>query len=533
MTSTTRRDFLKQSSLAVVALGAADGRHLSAPIVGSTTPQTDSGFKDLCLTGLNAARGAGASYADVRVVSLRAQYVSVAETRVSEISDVESVGIAVRVLVDGSWGYAGSSAVTRDECHRLARRAASRARTNARGIGRRVELSPIEAYPDGRWMTPIRTDPFRVPMVEKVELLLQANSEALAVPRVQVATSAMYFVRSESTFASTDGSILEQTVYRACPSMVVAARITDASELKSRASSEIPAMGKGYEHVLDADLVGQARRWGEEAVEVAAARPVAPGRYDLILDAANLSVTVRETVGRPTGFARATGYEGISSGRSFLGAPEDAVGKLRLGPEFMNVIGDRTQRGGLSTVGWDDEGVPADSWAIVEDGVFVDYQTTREQAPLIADLTGSQRSHGCSFAGSWASVQSQHMPNVSLLPGQEDNSLDDLVAATDSGILIRGSGGYSIDQRGHNFRFAGEVAYEVRGGRIGVMLRDVAYQGNTIEFWNLLNMLGGEKSYSLGGVMDRDASLSRPAGVASHGCPAARFQQISVTNTGA
>jgi len=370
-------------------------------------------------------------------------------------------------------------------------------------------------------------------MDEKIDMLLEANREALSVPRVRSVTSAMYFVRSDSTFASTDGSILEQTFHRSYPWMTVGAQLSEGDELRSRTSSDVPAMGKGYEHVLDADLVGQARRWGEEAVEIATARAVEPGRYDVILDPSSLSVAIRETVGLPTGFDRAVGYGEYDADGSFLGAPEEVVGKLRYGPEFMHVIGDRTQRGGLATVGWDDEGVPADSWAIVKDGIFVDYQTTREQAPLVAQLTGTARSHGCSHADSWDVVQSQHMPNVSLLPGEDDYSLEDLVAATERGILIVGSGAFSIDKRAYDFRFDGQLAYEVRNGRLGGMLKNVTLQSNTLEFWNGLDMLGGEKSYSLGGEIARESTGFELAGAASHGCPAARFHQMSVSSAGA
>ncbi len=196
----------------------------------------------------------------------------------------------------------------------------------------------------------------------------------------------------------------------------------------------------------------------------------------------------------------------------------------------MNVQGDRTQRGALATVGWDDEGVPADSWPIVKDGILVDYQTTREQASWIAELTGITRSHGCSFAASWNAVQFQRMPNISLLPGEDDYVLDDLVAATERGILIKGRGSYSIDQQRYNFQFGGQVFYEIRDGKIVRMLRDVAYQGRTPEFWNSLDMLGGPGSYQLGGTFFDGKGQPSQSNAVSHGCPAARFRQVTVIN---
>jgi TldD protein len=458
------------------------------------------------------------------------QSIRVREERVSESSDGESIGVAVRTLVDGAWGYASSNQVTRDECRRLAEQAAMRGRVSSRGLQRRIELASVDGYPAGRWMTPIRSDPFRVPMGEKTELLIAANQEALQVSGVRSVTSALYFERTETTFASTDGSIIEQTLYRTNPSMTVTAFVEDASEAQARSSAEVPPMGKGYEHVIDADLVGRARQWGEEAVEKVTAATVEPGSYDLVLDPSNLSLTIHETIGHPTELDRALGYEANHVGSSFLSPPAEVLGKLRLGPSFMNVVGNRTERGGLATVGWDDEGVPADSWPIIEDGVLVDFQTTREQAPLISDLTGVTRSHGCSHAESWDSVQFQRMPNLSLMPGEDNKTLDDLVAATDNGILIKGHGSHSVDNRGYGFRFGGQSCHEIRNGVVGRMLKNVAYQGNTPGFWNSLDMLGGPQSYSLGGTMNDRKGQPVQTSSASHGCPPGRFVQVDVIN---
>ncbi|KPJ95781.1 MAG: hypothetical protein AMS18_02285 [Gemmatimonas sp. SG8_17] len=531
--SRTRREFIKQSTLSAVALGAAGGGWL--PTFGFTPQGTVQGaaFKDLCLVALNAARSKRATYADVRIVNKRNQFVATQEERVSELQDRETFGVGVRALVNGAWGFAASRTVTRDECSRVALRAVEQAEVNSRAIRRPVELATVSAYPDGRWMTPIRRDPFTVRMSDKTELLLEANRAAAAVSAARFVASSMYFVKVETTFASTDGSIIEQTLYRSYPAMTVTAVGTDSDDVASHESTDIAPMGLGYEHVEAADLPGRATEWAELAVEMLSATSVEPGRYDLIIDPTNLFLTIHETIGRPTELDRALGYEADYAGTSFLAPPETAIGEVRYGPEFMNVIGDRTQRGGLATVGWDDEGVTADSWPIIQDGTFVDYQTTREQATLIAELTGITRSHGCSFGESWDVAQLQRMPNVSLLPGENEVTLDDLVAATDRGILIKGCGPYSIDQRQYNFQFGGHVCYEVRGGRITRMLKDVAYQGNTLEFWNSLDMLGGPRSYELCGTIGDTKGQPTQLNAASHGCPAARFHDCRVINTAA
>jgi TldD protein len=404
---------------------------------------------------------------------------------------------------------------------------------NSRAVKQPIELASVDGYPDGRWSTPIRRDPFRVRIDEKADLLIAANREALKVDGVRFVRSFMQFERTQSTFASTDGSIVEQTVYRTHPSMTVTAVASDMSALASRASFEVAPLGQGYEHVFEADLIGRAQQWGEEAVEKLSAPSVMPGSYDLVVDPTNLYRTVHESIGCPTGLDRALGRDANDGGMSFLAPPVDTLNKVRYGPEFMNVVGDRTQRSALATSGWDDEGVPADSWPIIRDGIFVDYQTTRGNAAEIASITNITRSHGCSFAESWDGVQLQGMPNVSLLPGEDDTTIDDLVVATDGGILLKGSGFYSIDEQGYRFRSGGQLFYEIRNGRVMGMLRDVAYRSSTLEFWNSMDMIGGTRSYFLGGTMGDGEGQPVRTNAVSHGCPAARFSQVNVINTSA
>lgn len=529
--SQTRRDFIRDTSTVAAALSVPARVTAVAPLSRHLDEQGGVSLRELCLLALDAARTTGASYADVRIVSTRTQLISAAETRVTALSDSETFGVGVRALVGGAWGFTAGRQLTRQECQRLAVEAVEKARANVRGLRTPVELAPVDAYPDGAWRSPIRKDPFRVSMEEKADLLLSANSEALKVVGAQFVNSSMMFTRQQTTFASTEGSIIEQTVYRSVPSMTVTAVASDFSDFQSRSSTEIAPMGLGYEHVERADLVGSAGQWAEEAVAKLSAVSVEPGQYDLVIDPSNLFLTIHESIGRPTELDRALGYEANYGGTSFVAPPEEVIGKLRYGPEFMNVLGDRNQEGALATVGWDDEGVPADSWPIVQDGLFVDYQTTREQVSWISDFTETTMSHGCARAQSWDNVQLQRMPNVSLMPGEEDVVIDDIIAATDRGILIKGRGSYSIDQQGYNFQFGGQVFYEIVSGKVGRMLRDVAYQGNTLDFWNSMDMLGGPRSYFLGGTVADSKGQPAQANAVSHGCPPARFKQFQVINT--
>jgi TldD protein len=268
------------------------------------------------------------------------------------------------------------------------------------------------------------------------------------------------------------------------------------------------------------------------AAEKLGARSVQPGRYDLILEPTNLWLTIHESIGHPTELDRAMGYEANYAGTSFIAPPQDFIGKFKYGPEFMNVQADRTQEGSLSRVAWDDEGVPADKWLIIEKGIFKDYQTTRDQAAWIAPLTGVQRSHGTSFADSWSSVQFQRMPNVSLMPGERNIGLEEIIADTANGIVVRNRGSWSIDHQRYNFQFSGQAYWEVKNGKVTGMLKDVAYQANTPQFWNSMDMIGGEKSYWLGGSFGDGKGEPSQSNSVSHGCVPARFKQVNIVNTG-
>jgi TldD protein len=451
--------------------------------------------------------------------------------------DNDTMGFGVRVLVDGAWGFAAS----RDEVARVARQAVAQARANRSALVRPVVLAPVTPTPDGAWRPDIKTDPFDVAIEDKVALLLQANEAALKVvdpanQRLGFVTSAMFFLREEKTLATTDGTFVVQTLYRAQPTMTVQAISSDRSDFQSRQSTDVQPMGRGWEHVVDARLVENAPRWAAEAQEKLKAKSVDVGRYDLVLHPTHLWLTIHESIAHPTELDRAMGYEANYAGTSFVAPPDKVLGSFRYGPEFMNIQGDRSQPGSLSACGWDDEGVKPETFLIIEKGVVADYQTTREQAPWLDwwyKRKGKEvRSHGCSYAQSWADVQFQRMPNVSLLPGEKDLKWEDLIAGTDRGIAIIGDGSFSIDQQRYNAQFGGQLYYEIRGGKIVGMLKDVVYQMRTPEFWNAMDMIGGKSSYMLGGAFGDGKGQPSQSNSVSHGCPPTRHRQINVINTG-
>jgi TldD protein len=392
---------------------------------------------------------------------------------------------------------------------------------------RPVELAPT-APVKGTWMTPIERDPIDVPLEDKVALLFAINEAALKVPKIRFVTSGLQLLREVKTLATSEGTLVTQTFVRVGPTFTATASENGVVESYSE---ELAPRGQGWEYVESLRMPQHAAEWAAIAVEKLSAKPVEPGRYDLIITPQNLWLTIHESIGHPTELDRALGYEANYAGTSFIYPPEKHLGKLKYGPEIMNIQADRTQEHSLSRVAWDDEGVPADKWLLIEKGIFKDYQTTREQVAMISKLTGVTHSHGCSFADSWSSVQFQRMPNVSLLPGDKDVGLDDLVAATDRGILIRNRGSWSIDHQRYNFSFTGQAFYDVRGGKIAGMLKDVAYQSTTPYFWNSMDMIGGKSSYWLAGAFNDGKGEPGQISSVSHGAVPARFKQVNVVNT--
>ena len=536
----TRREFLQASAAAAAAAGLANSaiaRSAQAAVPSSVDAYVQASHRELALRAIDAAKSAGAQYADARISSARSQNIGTRERRVTNIGDNETFGFGVRVLVDGAWGFAASSDLTTDEVARVARQAVAQARANKAAMVKPVELAPIHhpPVPNGQWRSPVRIDPFTVAIEDKVAYLLEANAAATAAG-ARFVNSGMFFLKDEKTFASTAGTVTQQVIFRAQPNMTITMVSPDNRDFQSRQSTDIQPRGLGYEHVLDSDLKRHAARWAEEAKEKLSAKPVEVGRYDLILHPTHLWLTIHESIAHPTELDRAYGFEANYAGTSFLAPPEDKLGKFRYGPEFMNIQAERSAPGSLSACGWDDEGVKPEDFYIVKDGMFVDYQTTREQAMWLdwwyKQRKMATRSHGCSYAQTWADVQFQRMPNVNLMPGAQDTTWEDLIAATDNGIAIVGDGSFSIDQQRYNAQFGGQLFYEVKGGKITGMLKDVAYQMQTPLFWNAMDMIGGPRSYELGGAFGDGKGQPAQSNAVSHGCVPTRHKQINVINTG-
>jgi TldD protein len=485
----------------------------------------DANRAEVAEAALARAKALGASYADVRVNRYRRESIATRERQVQNVSRSTSRGLGLRVLANGAWGFAATNRLEPAAGRDAADRAVAIARANAVLAPRKVVLADTERVV-ATWSSTFARDPFAVPLEAKIAFLLKLNEATLAVPGVSFVSSQILFVDEQKYFASSEGSRITQRLLRTYPQFSTTASDRASGDFQTRAVVD-RAQLVGYEYVENYPWLQDAEKAGHEVVEKLKSRPVSAGKYDIVVDPSQLFLAIHESVGHSTELDRSLGWEANMAGTSFLKAGD--AGKLRFGAPIVNLVGDRTQPGGLATTGFDDEGVKADRWHLVRDGLFVDWQTTRELAPLV----GQQRSHGCLHADSWSSVPFPRMPNVSLEPAATDVTLDALFSGIKRGLFIEGRGSSSIDQQRYNFQFGGAVIREITNGKLGAMVRDAAYQSRTPDFWASCDGLGGRASYRLWGTSADGKGEPGQTNAVSHGCPPARFRQITVLNTAA
>jgi TldD protein len=502
---------------------SGDTPSLSAPANGFSLDRAL--LNDLADMALAAVRRAGASYADIRIGETRREFMLAREERVESYDDRSVCGFGLRVLLDGCWGFFGARALDRQTLQNAIARALDNARAMRPIQSRAVLLEEPRAI-EAEWVMPMRIDPFAVPADAKADYLRAVTAAALD-RGADYCSASLVIAREERLFASSAGSRIWQTRSRIHPQFETTAVDAAGGRFATR-DSLAPARGAGWEYVAECGLEAEAARAGEEARRKLTAKPVAPGVMDVVIDPANLWLTIHETVGHSTELDRALGWEANFAGTSFV--KPDMLGRLKFGSELMTVVADRSQPGGLSTIGFDDDGAPAETAAfpIVERGVFRNFQMALGQAHHI----GLTRSNGCAYADSPTAFPIQRMPNISLAPNPRPCTLDDLIAGVDNGLYVVGAGSWSIDQQRDNFQFGGQVFFEIKNGRLGDMVRDAAYQSRTIPFWNSLDGLGDASTYRLEGTIG--CGKAEPVQVApvSHGAVPARFRRVDVLHVG-
>ncbi|QMW03799.1 TldD/PmbA family protein [Spirosoma foliorum] len=541
-----RRDFMQVAGLGTGTLMLSQLPVFGRPVSEEAllAPGLDVVVKKrLADAALNAAKSKGASYADVRIGRYLNQFVITREDKVQNIASTESYGVGIRVIADGCWGFAAvGDAKTEMELAKAAEKAVAMAKANALLLsGDPVQLAPQKGFGEISWKTPIQKNAFEIPIKEKVDLLMAVNGAATK-NGASFVNSQLFLINEQKYFASTDGSYIDQDIHRLWPSFTVTVIDPKTGKFETRDALSAP-MGMGYEYLQTnpADkITGITTRYNQgydmlEDVVAAAkqarqkltAKSVEAGKYDLVLDPSHTWLTIHESVGHPLELDRVLGYEANFAGTSFATIDKWKTKGFNYGSDQVTLFADKTQVGSLGAVGYDDEGVQTKRWDLVKDGILVNYQAIRDQVHML----GENESQGCCYADSWGSVQFQRMANVSLAAGKTPISVDELIKDVKKGIYIIGDSSYSIDQQRYNFQFSGQLAYEIKDGQIVGMLKDVAYQSNTQEFWNSCVKVCDERDYRLGGSFFDGKGQPIQINAVSHGSATARFNGVNVINT--
>ena len=539
-----RRDFTRLAGLGAGAMFIPFQMQGNPIPIDSYAPGLDQMLKkELADVALNAAKDMGATYSDVRIGRYLNQFVFTREDKVQSIQNTESFGVGIRVIVDGTWGFAASNDVSKEGIAKAAKQAAAIAKANSKYQDEPVQLAPVKSQGEVAWKAPISKNAFEIPVKDKVDILLNANAKAMEAGANYI-NSSLFLVNEQKYFASTDGSYIDQDIHRIWPNFNITCVDEESGKFKNRQALSSP-MGMGFEY-LDGkkedktispsgitvygnsyDIEEDAIFAAKQARESLSAKSVDPGKYTLVLDPSHLWLTIHESVGHPLELDRVLGYEANYAGTSFATLDKWKTKSFEYGSKEVNLIADKTQKNSLGAVGYDDEGVPCKQWDLVKDGILVNYQAIRDQAHII----GEEESHGCCYADSWSSVQFQRMANVSLAPGKNPLSVQEMIKDVEKGIYIIGDGSYSIDQQRYNFQFGGQAFFEIEEGEIKGQLRDVAYQSNTQEFWNSCSAVCDESDYRLGGSFFDGKGQPGQISAVSHGSSTSRFDDVNVINT--
>ncbi|MBP0016097.1 MAG: TldD/PmbA family protein [Cyanobacteria bacterium SBLK] len=478
---------------------------------------------ELAPLAIEAIQKAGCEYGDIRLCRYRSQRLFARDRSLATLADNINSGFGVRVLFQGAWGFAASPHKTPEEILRIVNLAVETAKGSRLTQQNPVRLAPVEAYRD-TYVTPIEIDPFTISLEDKADLLLSISNRLLNKPNIKKSYAFLTLTKEEKLFASTEGSRIQQTFYRCHPGYGCTAIANGDAQSRNY---ERPPLNIGYEHIDREDLLGNCDRVAAEALEKVNAPELSEThRTNLILKPTNLMLTIHESVGHATELDRVYGYEANFAGTSFA-TPEN-LDRLQYAAPWVNFVADRVQPGGRSTVAYDDEGVKAQKWYVIKDGILVDYLRDRETSYRL----GRTGSNGSAFADSWSSVPMVRIPNLGLEPGKEGGShtasLEETIADTEDGILIDGIGSFSIDQQRRNFQFGGDAFWKIEKGKIVGMLKNVTYHAMTTDFWNRIDAIGGESEWMQCGVDNCGKGEPMQIAQMTHACVPVRVRDIEV-----
>jgi TldD protein len=476
-------------------------------------------YQGLADLALSLTEDKGASYADVRIEQIEEENLSVSKGTAELIEKSTDFGLGIRVLVNGAWGFAASADVNEQSIKEASRQAVELARASSRVKDRDIVLAPTEKIVDS-YETPVVTDPFSVPLKEKLDYLLFLDSLMTGISGVNQTESMMTFIKRNKLFASSEGSVIQQLIIQSGAG-ITATAMKSHREMGTRSypNSSGQHQTKGYELIRELDFEKNAVRIAEEAAAVLSAKECPSRNTTVILDGPQVSLQIHESIGHPLELDRVFGAERNFSGTSF--ATPEKLNNLKYGSEIVNVVNDSAAPFGLGTFGYDDEGVAASRSFLIKDGILVGYLSSRDTASRI-----DRRSNGCMRASNWANVPIVRMTNTNLLPG--DKSLDEMISEVDDGIYMQTVRTWSIDDTRESFQMGCEIGWEIKNGKLGDMIKSPSYSGNTVEFWNSCDAIANERHWEIWGTPNCGKGQPAQNMPTSQGASPARFRDVKV-----
>lgn len=478
-------------------------------------------MEELAPLAVQVAKAAGADYADARFVRQREEQVHVKNGAVTGLSASRSQGIGIRVIAGGAWGFAGTSNLDKRSVTEAAQLAVRIARASATTAKAPVVLSEVEPV-RARIGHTAQRDPFAVPLEQRINLLLECDQAMHGAEQVKVRSGFLRCVGEEKLFVSSEGSEIWQERIETGGGVDARAVSADGSDTQVRSypSSHGGNMGsRGWEMIEEMELVDNAERVAGEAVELLEAPPCPSGVKDIILEGSQLALQVHESCGHPIELDRVLGMEAGYAGTSFL--TTEKLGNFRYGSDIVNINADATVPGGLGSFAYDDEGVPGQRTPIIEKGMFVGYLSSRETASQIG-----LKSSGAMRADGYSRIPLVRMTNVNLEPG--DATLQEIIEDTQDGLYLLTNTSWSIDDRRLNFQFGTQMAYEIKNGKLGQLLKNATYSGITPQFWQSCDAIGNRDEWMMWGVPNCGKGEPGQTAHVGHGASCARFRNVHV-----
>lgn len=459
----------------------------------------------------------GADYADIRQIELEEEEIKTEDQEVQSINNRTDTGAGIRVLVNGAWGFAATSDL--DNLEQTALKAIRIAVASSKVNRNPLDLAEKEIL-DDFYETPIKRDPFEVPLAEKIELLLTAEEKMVGAADLFQTSGSLAFRKEKKIYCDSEGSYLVQKLFESGGG-ITAKAVGDDLQVRNYPCGFGGNYSKaGYEFIEEIDLVGQAENIAREAEALTEAEEIPAGRYDLVLDSSQMTLQIHESIGHPIELDRVFGSEAAFAGTSFLDT--EMLGEFQYGSELVNVVADATCPRGLGSFGYDDEGVPAQKVKIIEDGILQNFLTSRETAFELDESSG-----GAALADGWSKLPLIRMTNINLEPG--DYEFAELIAGVDYGFYLKNNRSWSIDDLRLNFQFGCEIAYEIKDGELtGKIFKNPVYTGSTPEFWRSCDGIAGKKDWQLYGVPNCGKGEPMQSGHVGHGSASARFRDIQI-----